>query len=145
MKLENKLAQRADKVLICDTDLLETKIYSEEYYHGQVAPLLETAAQKNQYDIYLLTYIDIPWEFDSIRDRPGQREEMFNAFEGALKKYNRPYVTLKGGKETRFNKAVEVIDGIIEKRENLFNYSKSEDITIAKRKSLFSKFFNSGA
>ena len=38
---ENKLAKRADKVLICDTDLLETKVYSQEYYGGYVDPLLE--------------------------------------------------------------------------------------------------------
>ncbi len=34
MKLENKLAKKADKLLICDTDLLETKVYSEFYYNG---------------------------------------------------------------------------------------------------------------
>ena len=144
MKLENKLAQKADKVLICDTDLLETKVYSEEYYDGRVDADLEAAAKKNQYDLYLLTHIDIPWEFDSIRDRPGQREEMFNAFENALKNYNRPYSILKGDKETRFKKAVEVIDEVIAKKENLYNYSDSENIIITKRKSLFSKFFNLG-
>ena len=143
MKLENKLAKRADKVLICDTDLLETKVYSEEYYGGMVDPDLEAAAEKNQYDIYLLTYIDIPWQFDSIRDKPGQRENMFNAFENALKKSNRPYVILKGDEETRLKKAIEVIDDAISKKENLFNYSESEDIVV-KRKSFFSKFFNYG-
>lgn len=142
MKLENKLAQKADRVLICDTDLLETKVYSEEYYDGIVDLNLEAAVEKNQYDIYLLTYIDIPWKFDSIRDRPGQRENMFNAFESALKKSNRPYVTLKGDEETRFKKAIEVIDEVIAKKENLYNYSESEDISATKRKSLFSKFFN---
>tara|TARA_R110002073_G_scaffold279026_1_gene442853 strand:- start:92322 stop:92975 length:654 start_codon:yes stop_codon:yes gene_type:complete len=142
IKLENRLAQRADKVLICDTDLLETKVYSEEYYDGLVDSEIEIAAEKNQYDIYLLTSIDIPWRFDSIRDKPGQREEMFKAFENALKKYKKPYVTLKGNEETRFNKAVAVIDDLIAKKENLFNYSESEDIVITKRKSLFSKFFS---
>ena len=142
MKLENKLAKRADKVLICDTDLLETKVYSEEYYDGIVDPDLEAAAEKNQYDIYLLTYIDIPWKLDNIRDRPGQRENMFNAFENALKKSNRPYVTLKGDEETRLKRAIEVIDEVIAKKESLYNYSESEDITVTKRKSLFSKFFN---
>ncbi len=90
MKLENKLAKRADKILICDTDLLETKVYSEEYYDGIVDLGLEMASEHNEYDLYLLTYIDIPWKLDSIRDRPGEREEMFNAFENTLKKYNRP-------------------------------------------------------
>jgi len=144
MKLENKLAKQADKVLICDTDLLETKVYSEEYYDGIVDHDLELAAEKNQYDLYLLTYIDIPWKMDNIRDRPGQREEMFNAFENALKKYNRPYVTLKGDEETRLKEAIHAIDKVIAEKENLHNYSDSEHITAHKRKSLFSKFFNFG-
>jgi NadR type nicotinamide-nucleotide adenylyltransferase len=144
MKLENQLAKRADRVLICDTDLLETKVYSLEYYNGIVDSDLEVAAEKNQYDLYLLTYIDIPWKLDNIRDRPGQRENMFNSFESALKKSNRPYITLKGDEETRLKKAIEVIDGVIAKKEDLYNYSESEDISATKRKSLFSKFFNLG-
>ncbi len=143
MKLENKLAKRADKVLICDTDLLETKVYSEEYYDGVVDRDLEAAANKNQYDLYLLTYIDIPWKLDSIRDRPGQRENMFNAFENTLKKFDRPYILLKGDEETRFKKAVASIDEVLVKKQNLFNYSQSENIEV-KRKSFFSKFFNFG-
>ncbi len=143
MKLENKLAKRADKVLICDTDLLETKVYSEEYYDGIVDRDLEAAANKNQYDLYLLTYIDIPWKLDSIRDRPGQRENMFNAFENTLKKFDRPYILLKGDEETRFKKAVASIDEVLVKKQNLFNYSQSENIEV-KRKSFFSKFFNFG-
>ncbi len=143
MKLENKLAKKADKVLICDTDLLETKVYSEEYYDGIVDVDLETAAEINQYDLYLLTYIDIPWKLDSIRDRPGQREDMFNAFENALKKYDRPYIILKGDEEARFKNAVEHIDTVMAKKQDLFNYSQSENIEV-QRKSFFSKFFNFG-
>ena len=86
MKLENKLVKKADKILICDTDLLETKVYSEEYYGGIVDPNLDKAAKINQYDLYLLTYIDTPWEADDLRDRPEQRLEMFKAFENTLKK-----------------------------------------------------------
>ena len=101
MKLENNLAKKADKVLICDTDLLETKVYSEEYYGGFVDTELEEAAITNTYDLYLLTYIDTPWEEDDLRDRPELRLDMFNAFESALKKYNRPYILLKGDKKIR--------------------------------------------
>ncbi|CAM1360479.1 AAA family ATPase [Tenacibaculum xiamenense] len=125
MKLENELAKKADKVLICDTDLLETKVYSEEYYGGFVDPILDEAAISNSYDIYFLTYIDTPWEADDLRDRPEQRLEMFNAFENALKKYNRPYVLLKGDKETRLKKAVEVIDKLLAGKENLYSFSKT--------------------
>jgi HTH-type transcriptional repressor of NAD biosynthesis genes len=125
MKLENKLAKKADKVLICDTDLLETKVYSEEFYGGFVDERLNKAADKNQYDLYLLTYIDTPWEEDDLRDRPELRLEMFNAFEKSLKDHNRPYILLKGDKETRLKKATTAIDKIISQKDNLHSFSKS--------------------
>ncbi len=129
MKLENKLAKKADKVLICDTDLLETKVYSEEYYGGFVDKNLDKAAKKNQYDLYLLTYIDNPWEEDDLRDRTELRLEMVNAFENALKSHNCKYILLKGDKETRFQKAIKSIDNIIAEKENLHSFSDSlEDL-----------------
>ena len=79
MEIENRLAKKADKVLICDTDLLETKVYSEEYYGGFVDPLLDKLAVENTYDMYFLTNIDTPWEADDLRDRPELRQEMFDA------------------------------------------------------------------
>ncbi|AOW21504.1 AAA family ATPase [Urechidicola croceus] len=123
MKLENKLSKKADKILICDTDLLETKVYSETYYGGIVDSDLQEAALNNQYDLYLLTYIDTPWEADDLRDKPHQRQEMFEAFENALKKYNRPYLILKGDKKTRLNTAVKAIDKLLSKRKNLDSFS----------------------
>ncbi|MDP5093262.1 MAG: ATP-binding protein [Polaribacter sp.] len=123
MELENKLATKADKVLICDTDLLETKVYSEEFYDGFVDDKLEEAALKNSYDLYLLTYIDTPWEKDDLRDRPEQRLEMFTAFENALIQHKRPYILLKGDKKTRLTLATEAINKIIGERENLHSFS----------------------
>lgn len=123
MKLENKLAKKADKVLICDTDLLETKVYSEEFYGGFVDDKLNEAAKENKYDLYLLTYIDTPWEEDDLRDRPEQRLEMFTAFEEALKKHNKNYILLKGDKETRLKKATKAIDEILKEKENLYAFS----------------------
>ena len=125
MKLENKLAKRADKILICDTDLLETKVYSEEFYLGFVDEKLNKAANENQYDLYLLTYIDTPWEEDDLRDRPEQRLEMFTAFEKSLKDNNKPYILLKGDKETRLKNAVKAIDKIISEKGNLYSFSDS--------------------
>ncbi|GGF69375.1 AAA family ATPase [Wenyingzhuangia marina] len=113
MKLENTLAKKANKILICDTNLLETKVYSEEYYSGFVDECVKNAAIDNQYNLYLLTYIDVPWEADDLRDRPEQAEEMFLAFENTLKKYKKPYITLKGDKETRLKKAITEINKLL--------------------------------
>ncbi len=121
--LENKLAQKADKILICDTDLLETKVYSEEYYGRVVHPELDKYALKNQYDLYLLTNIDTPWEADDLRDRPDQRQEMYQAFENALIKYQRPYIKLDGSIRQRIQVATTEIDKLLQKRQNLDSYS----------------------
>ncbi|MDO9593789.1 MAG: ATP-binding protein [Lutibacter sp.] len=123
MKLENKLAKKADRILICDTDLLETKVYSEEFYGGFVDPYLEKAALQNTYDLYFLTYIDAPWKKDDLRDRPEQRLEMFNAFENALIKNHRPYVLLKGEKKDRLETAIREIDKILKLKPNLRRFS----------------------
>jgi len=117
MKLENKLAQKTDSVLICDTDLLETKVYSEAYYLGSCDPILEKYALENTYDLYLLTYIDTPWEADDLRDKSEDREAMFQAFENELIKQKRPYVLLKGDKKQRLETAVKHINKLLNSKE----------------------------
>ena len=116
MKLENELAQKTDTILICDTDLLETKVYSEAYYLGSCDPILEKYAVENTYDLYFLTYIDVPWVADDLRDKPDERLRMFKAFEEALIKYDRPYVLLKGDKLERLDLAVSHIDKLLEQK-----------------------------
>lgn len=113
MRLENKLTPKANKILICDTDLLETKVYSEAYYTGFYDAALEKFAVENTYDLYFLTYIDIPWVADDLRDKPHEREAMFEAFENALKTYKKPYILLKGTMEERYKFAVDQIDELI--------------------------------
>lgn len=113
IRLENELAQKTDSVLICDTDLLETKVYSEAYYAGTCDPILHKYAVENSYDLYFLTYIDVPWEKDDLRDKPREREYMFKAFETALITYNKPYILLKGNKHERLKKAIHHIDQLL--------------------------------
>ncbi|MFV9549804.1 AAA family ATPase [Algibacter sp. PT7-4] len=113
VKLENELAQKTNTVLICDTDLLETKVYSEAYYLGSCDPVLEKYALQNKYDLYFLTYIDTPWEADDLRDKPAHREKMFQAFKNALIKHKKPFVLLKGDKKIRLETAVKHIDKLL--------------------------------
>jgi NadR type nicotinamide-nucleotide adenylyltransferase len=117
IKLENTLSKKTDSVLICDTDLLETKVYSEAYYLGSCDPILEKYALKNQYDLYFLTYIDTPWEADDLRDKPEHRKDMFEAFQKALITHKRPFVLLKGNKETRLATAILHIDKLLKNKE----------------------------
>lgn len=110
---ERELSQKVDDLLICDTNLLELKVYFEYYYKGYCPAEIEAEATKNNYSIYLLTYVDTIWEADDLRDRPHNREEMFCIFETELKKQGFPYIVLKGNQEERFEKAIRVIDALL--------------------------------
>ncbi len=71
------------------------------------------AALENEYDLYVLTYIDTPWQADDLRDRPEQREEMFALFENALIKNNRPYILVKGSIEERIKRITNHLNSIL--------------------------------
>ena len=110
---ENRLAKIANKVLFCDTDLLELKVYSEAYYNGYCNPDLHKHALKNWYDIYFLTNIDTPWIPDDLRDKPLDREGMFKRFKSALKLSKRPFIVLEGDEDHRFETAVSAINELL--------------------------------
>jgi len=120
-KLENDLLSKANKIIFCDTNILETKVYAEEYYENYSNEILNEAVENLNYTLYFLTDIDIPYEQDDLRDRPNQRQEMFDAFKNALEKHNNPYVILSGSKNIRLNKAIETIDNLIKKYNTPYN------------------------
>ena len=113
MELENAGAAKTNGLLFCDTNLLETKVYSEAYYDGYCDPVINHYAKKNCYNLYILCDIDVPWIADDLRDKPNERKKMFSAFEGALQKQELPYVILSGSKTDRLKNAVNHINQLL--------------------------------
>ncbi len=114
MKLENEALKRANTFLFCDTTLLSTQVYSEAYFDGWCDKNVVQANKENRYDVYFLTDIDVPWEEDLLRDRPNQREEMFQKFASCLTKRNLTYTLLNGSHEERMKCAIEKLDELNE-------------------------------
>lgn len=113
IQLENEITRKGHSIIFCDTNILELKVYSEIYYHGEVPEMIAKISSENAYDLYLLTYIDTPWVADDLRDKPNQREEMFLVFKNTLRTYKYPYVVMEGDEITRFKKAIYTIDQLI--------------------------------
>jgi HTH-type transcriptional regulator, transcriptional repressor of NAD biosynthesis genes len=117
IRLEEEAVKKANRILICDTDTLVTKVYSEHYY--ETCPeWIKESAYNRKYALHLLTYIDIPWVEDKLRDRGDRKEEMFELFKNELEKSKRPYRLITGNFEERFEKAVEIIKQEILMEEN---------------------------
>jgi len=104
---ENELSNVANKYLFCDTNLREIKVYSKAYYNDYCPKEILGAVNDHHYHLYLLTYIDTPWEADDLRDKPDERKAMFLKFKNELDANNCNYVILQGNVETRFKTAIE--------------------------------------
>src|SRR5690606_22316943 len=116
MASENQKAQVSDKLLFCDTDLLQLKVYSQAYFNEFCPPEIEKYALQNQYDLYFLMAIDIPWEEDNLRDKPQEREAMYERFKRELEQQNKPFIVLEGDFNQRFEKAQREIENLIKRQ-----------------------------
>lgn len=112
-KSENSAASKAGKLnhrlLFCDTDFLVLYIWSIKKY-GKCDPYIINKLKEHKYDLYLLCNIDLPWEYDPLRENPDEREILFKMYESALKDFNLPYRIISGKGEKRMINAVKFID-----------------------------------
>jgi NadR type nicotinamide-nucleotide adenylyltransferase len=111
---EEALARQANRLLICDTDLLTTTIWSEVLF-GDCPTWIREEAERRQYDLYLLTDIDVPWVDDAQRYLPHQREEFMERCISALESRGRPYVRIRGSWEERFRAACAAVDEVLKR------------------------------
>ncbi len=107
---ENAALKNARKFLFCDTNILVTKVWSETHFDGYCAPEIATLFATTQYDLYVLTDIDVPWEKDDLRDRPEARPQMYNYFKDQLILHKLPFIALSGTLEERLAKAIAAIE-----------------------------------
>jgi NadR type nicotinamide-nucleotide adenylyltransferase len=109
---EEAQARNARRVLICDTDVLTTTIWSETLF-GTCDEWVREQAEKRTYDLYLLLDVDVPWVGDIVRYLPEDRRGFFERCRQALEVRGRRYVHTSGGREERFAQACAAVDGVI--------------------------------
>jgi HTH-type transcriptional regulator, transcriptional repressor of NAD biosynthesis genes len=106
---EEALAREANRLLVCDTDLLTTVIWSEALF-GDCPTWIREEAERHTYDLYLLLDVDVPFVPDPVRYLPGERESFLARSLEALESRGRRYVRLYGTWDERFEQAVAAID-----------------------------------
>ena len=107
MDLEEDIICQTPSYLICDTDLLTIKIWSE-YKYGSCAPEIINLLMANLPDLYLLASPGFPWEEDSQRESPDNRDALFLVYKAEILKLGVPYVILSGTAPERLEKAMEI-------------------------------------
>jgi NadR type nicotinamide-nucleotide adenylyltransferase len=109
LETENELIKKANQYLFCDTDPLATYVYAKVYFPEEDFSWLDKLNEDLNYQHYFLTYIDTPWEADDLRDKPHEREEMYDAFLNELKRRNKKFTILKGNLKNRTEQVIKTL------------------------------------
>ena len=113
LALEKMMIKKANRLLFCDTDSITTAIYSKHYF-GKVPSLVKKLADKNRFDLYLFTKIDIPWVSDPLRDLGKERKEFEEIFQEELVKRKIPFVIVRGKYKNRLKSAIRAVENFLE-------------------------------
>jgi NadR type nicotinamide-nucleotide adenylyltransferase len=112
LRMEDEWHNDAKDLMICDTNAIVIKVWSEFKYGNCEPEILKLIAQ-TKYDLYLLTYIDIPWENDPLREHPDKREHFWFIYKQEIEKSKVPFVEIGGSREERRKKAIAAVDQLL--------------------------------
>ncbi len=104
-------ARHGRAFLVCDTDLITVRIWSEEKF-GRCDPWVLQASEQRSYALWLLCRPDIPWEPDPLREDPHDRERLFARYEALLRAQGRTHAVVGGALEDRLRQALAAVGGL---------------------------------
>lgn len=109
------LQNRESSFLLFDTNYLVYKVWIKEKY-GKVESFIELLLKEDNYDYYFLCDVDIPWEYDELREHPNSddRNRLLNEYKIILNQNKLPFVILQGNRQERLKKAKSIINNLID-------------------------------
>ena len=102
----------AHRVVFFDTDLLVIKIWAEDAFGHCPAWILRQLEQQ-RYDLVLLPGIDLPWEFDPLREHPHRRQYFYDLYVAGLRALGGNYAEISGLPAQRFAQARKAVDALV--------------------------------
>lgn len=112
MEAQRVFMKGAKRLLFTDTDLHVIRIWSE-FKYGNCDPWILQQLELQHFDLYILTYYDIPYEEDPLRENPDSRPELFDLYHDLLTERKLPFVVVKGDHESRMKQASRRINPLL--------------------------------
>ena len=109
---ELAVSKQQSSLVLCDTDLLTIKIWSE-YKYGSSDSKILNLLKKYPADLYLLMSPDIPWQEDPLRENPTNRIDLLEIYKKELDFLGIPYFLIAGSIEDRLAKSISLIDKLL--------------------------------
>ena len=103
-------------LVVLDTDLVSTMVYSRHYY-GDCPRWIEEDAARRLADLYLLHHVDVEWVADGRqREQPERREELFARFRATLQGLGTRAADVAGPWDARRQGALRAVDALLAER-----------------------------
>ena len=109
LTLETQAISDGHEWIFCDTDLLVVKVW-HEFKYGASNDEIDSLLSKQQSRKYLLTYPDLDWESDPLRENPNDLFEIFTYYENELIEMGADYRIVRGIGDERLKSAIEAIN-----------------------------------
>jgi nicotinamide riboside kinase len=107
-ELEEVVARRADRILLCDTDAMTTGVWHVEYL-GRRDAAVEALGADRRYDLSLLLEPDITWRQDGNRNSDAARRRQQTALEARLAELGQTAVPIGGELDDRLRTAERAV------------------------------------
>jgi NadR type nicotinamide-nucleotide adenylyltransferase len=111
------LAAINSELLFCDTDFCVTSIWCKVKY-GKIHDWITAKLEQNNYGLYLLCDIDLPWQYDPLREHPEMRTELFEMYRDLLHDHRFNYRIISGTGEERLKNAVSIVDEFLRSKKH---------------------------
>lgn len=106
---ECRALSNAKNMLFIDTEFIIGKVWYEHVYQKK-CDYFDNMIKQYPYDFYLLTYPDLPWEADPLRENPGKGLYFFEWYKNILEEHKLPYSIVSGIGDDRLQCAVKAIN-----------------------------------
>ena len=106
---EEILIPNANRYLFSDTELIINKVWCIDVFKTCPNWITSRIITK-KYDLYLLTFPDLPWQEDNLRENPYRREFLFNWYEQELINISANYSIINGIGEERLQNCINSIE-----------------------------------
>lgn len=109
-KLIVEKKEYSQNILIADTEIIVCKIWVEYVFKHSNATI-DKILKEQDFDLYLLCDIDLPWTYDPLRENPNpeERKELFEIYRNTLTQMNLPFEIVRGNDEERISNAINII------------------------------------
>jgi NadR type nicotinamide-nucleotide adenylyltransferase len=101
LEREYAVAEECNHFLICDTNMLVSKVWAEVRF-GRAQNWIERQFLEKPYQLYILCgHKGIEWEYDDMRENPDDREELYDHYRKALVRAGKRFLEVEGTTDER--------------------------------------------